>query len=128
MAGLAGLPIVAVVGRPNVGKSTLFNRIVGERTAVVEDRAHTTRDRLYGDAEWNGRRFVVVDTGGLDTASAGVIEVQGQEQARLAIAEADLLVFVVDAPAGLTPGDREAADLLRTSRAPVLIAANKADN
>jgi GTP-binding protein len=129
MASYAGLPIVAVVGRPNVGKSTLFNRIVGERTAVVEDRAHTTRDRLYGDAEWNGRRFVVVDTGGLDVApGSGVIEVKVQEQARLAIAEADVIVFVVDAPAGLTPADREAADLLRASKAPVLIAANKADN
>ena len=129
MARLAGLPIVAVVGRPNVGKSTLFNRIVGARTAVVEDRAHTTRDRLYGDAEWNGRRFVVVDTGGLDAAAgAGVIEVKVQEQAHLAINQADVIIFVVDAIAGLTPPDREAADLLRTSRAPVLIAANKADN
>jgi GTP-binding protein len=126
---LAGLPIVAVVGRPNVGKSTLFNRIVGERTAVVEDRAHTTRDRLYGDAEWNGRRFVVVDTGGLDVApTRGVIEVKVQEQARLAIAEADVIVFVVDAIAGLIPSDREAADLLRASKSPVLVAANKADN
>src|SRR2546425_8284544 len=78
----SGLPIVAVVGRPNVGKSTLFNRIVGERTAVVEDHAHTTRDRLYADAEWNGRRFVVVDTGGLDQAPGDVIEVKVQEQAR----------------------------------------------
>ncbi len=129
MARLAGLPIVAVVGRPNVGKSTLFNRIVGARTAVVEDRAHTTRDRLYGDAEWNGRRFVVVDTGGLDAAAGvGVIEVKVQEQAHLAINQADVIIFVVDAIAGLTPPDREAADLLRTSRAPVLIAANKADN
>ncbi len=129
MAGLVGLPIVAVVGRPNVGKSTLFNRIVGERTAVVEDRAHTTRDRLYGDAEWNGRRFVVVDTGGLDVLPGpGVIEMKVQEQARIAIREADVIVFVVDAVAGLTPADREAADLLRTSKAPVLVAANKADN
>src|SRR3954447_22751562 len=129
MASLVGLPIVAVVGRPNVGKSTLFNRIVGERTAVVEDRAHTTRDRLYGDAEWNGRRFVVVDTGGLDVApGSGVIEMKVQEQARIAISEADVIVFVVDAVAGLTPADREAADLLRASRAPVLVTANKADN
>src|SRR5690242_20724036 len=129
MPALVGLPIVAVVGRPNVGKSTLFNRIVGERTAVVEDRAHTTRDRLYADAEWNGRRFVVVDTGGLDTMPGqGVIEVKVQEQARLAIQEADVIVFVVDAVAGLTPPDREAADLLRASKAPVLVAANKADN
>jgi GTP-binding protein len=129
VAGLSGLPIVAVVGRPNVGKSTLFNRIVGARTAVVEDRAHTTRDRLYGDAEWNGRRFVVVDTGGLDAAPvSGVIEVKVQEQARLAIGQADVIVFVVDAPAGLTPADREAADILRTAKAPVLVAANKADN
>src|SRR5438876_12426136 len=100
---LAGLPIVAVVGRPNVGKSSLFNRIVGERTAVVEDRAHTTRDRLYADAEWNGRRFLAVDTGGLDaTPGTGVIDIKVQEQARLAIAEADVIVLVVDAIAGLT--------------------------
>jgi GTP-binding protein len=125
---MTGLPIVAVVGRPNVGKSTLFNRIVGERRAVVEDRAHTTRDRLYADAEWNGRRFVVVDTGGLDQSAGGVIEVKVQEQARLAIGQADVIVFVVDAVAGLNPADREAADLLRASRAPVLVAANKADN
>ncbi len=129
MAALVGLPIVAVVGRPNVGKSTLFNRIVGERIAFVEDRAHTTRDRLYADGEWNGRRFVLVDTGGLDvTPGAGVIEVKVQEQARLAISEADVIVFVVDAPAGLTPPDREAAELLRTAHSPVLVAANKADN
>jgi GTPase len=123
-----GLPIVAIVGRPNVGKSTLFNRILGSRTAIVEDRARTTRDRLYGDAEWNGRRFVVVDTGGLEVSPNDPIELKVQEQARLAIAEADVIVFVADAAAGITPADTEAADLLRTARAPVLVAVNKADN
>jgi GTP-binding protein len=122
------LPIVAIVGRPNVGKSTLFNRIVGERTAIVEDRARTTRDRLYGDAEWNGRRFVVVDTGGLEIETDDPIELKVQEQARLAIAEADVILFMVDAAAGMTPADEEAAELLRTAKAPVLVAANKADN
>src|SRR5881392_2702250 len=102
MASFVGLPIVAVVGRPNVGKSTLFNRIVGERT-------------------------VVVDTGGLDQAPGDVIEVKVQEQARLAIDEADVIVFVVDAATGLTPADLEAAELLRLSKAPVLVAPNKAD-
>src|SRR5829696_314674 len=82
-----GLPIVAIVGRPNVGKSTLFNRVVGSRTAIVEDRARTTRDRLYGDAEWNDRRFVIVDTGGLERSPDDPIEAKVQEQARLAIAE-----------------------------------------
>jgi GTP-binding protein len=119
---------VAIVGRPNVGKSTLFNRIVGERTAIVEDRARTTRDRMYSDAEWNGRRFVVVDTGGLEVDPDDPIEAKVQEQARLAIAEADVIVFVVDAIAGLTPSDEEAAELLRTASAPVLVAVNKADN
>jgi GTP-binding protein len=122
------LPIVAIVGRPNVGKSTLFNRIVGGRTAIVEDRARTTRDRLYADAEWNGRRFLVVDTGGLEVAPDDAIEARVQEQARLAVAEADLIVFVVDAETGLTPADVEAAELLRTATAPVVVAANKADN
>ncbi|HWP62236.1 MAG TPA: ribosome biogenesis GTPase Der [Candidatus Binatia bacterium] len=123
-----GLPVVAIVGRPNVGKSTLFNRIVGTRLAIVEDRARTTRDRLYATAEWNGRRFVVVDTGGLEIEPGDVIEAKVQEQARLAIAEADVIVFVVDAAAGPTPGDLEAAELLRRATAPVLVAANKADN
>jgi GTP-binding protein len=125
---VTGLPVVAIVGRPNVGKSTLFNRILGSRTAIVEDRARTTRDRLYGEAEWNGRRFVIVDTGGLEAAPGDSIEVAVQEQARLAIAEADAIVFVADAVAGLTPADLEAADLLRQARGGVLVAVNKADN
>jgi GTP-binding protein len=119
---------VAVVGRPNVGKSTLFNRIVGHRTAIVEDRARTTRDRIYGDAEWNGRRFIVIDTGGLEISPGDAIEEKVQDQARLAIAEADLIVLVVDSIAGLTPADQEASELLRVAKAPVLVAANKADN
>jgi GTP-binding protein len=122
------LPVVAIVGRPNVGKSTLFNRVVGHRTAIVEDRARTTRDRLYGDAEWNGRRFVVVDTGGLEVDPNDPIEARVQEQARLAIAEADVIVFVVDAASGMTPSDTEAAELLRRAPAPVIVAVNKADN
>ncbi len=129
MAGHSGgLPVVAVVGRPNVGKSTLFNRIVGGRTAIVEDRAHTTRDRLYGDAEWNGRRFVLVDTGGLELDPDDLIEAAVQDQARLAIAQADVIVFVVDAVVGLMPPDEEAADILRRAKAPVIVAVNKADN
>ncbi len=125
----AGLPVVALVGRPNVGKSTLFNRIVGDsRAAIVEDRARTTRDRLYGDAEWNGRRFVVVDTGGLEIAPGDPIEEQVQLQARLAIGEADVIVFLVDAESGFTPADQDAAELLRRTTKPVLVAANKADN
>jgi GTPase len=122
------LPLVAIVGRPNVGKSTLFNRIVGSRTAIVEDRARTTRDRLYGDAEWNGRRFMLIDTGGLEVDTDDPIELRVQEQARLAISEADVIVFVVDAAAGMTPADEEAAELLRRATAPVIVAVNKADN
>jgi GTP-binding protein len=122
------LPVVAIVGRPNVGKSTLFNRILGTRHAIVEDRARTTRDRLYGDSEWNGRRFIVVDTGGLEIDPNDPIEARVQEQARLAIAEADVIVFVVDAISGITPADLEAAELLRLATAPVLLAVNKTDN
>src|SRR5215203_7034345 len=95
-----GLPVVAFVGRPNVGKSTLFNRVVGERIAIVEDRARTTRDRLYDVAEWNGRRFIVIDTGGLETKPGDEIEERVQDQARLAISEADVILFMVDAAAG----------------------------
>ena len=129
MAGpRTGIPVVAIVGRPNVGKSTLFNRIVGGRTAIVEDRARTTRDRLYGDAEWNGRRFVVVDTGGLEIDPDDPIEARVQDQARLAIREADVIIFVVDAAVGLTAADAEAAEILRRAKAPIVIAVNKADN
>jgi GTP-binding protein len=123
-----GIPIVAIVGRPNVGKSTLFNRILGSRTAIVEDRARTTRDRLYGDTEWNGRRFVVVDTGGLELDPDDPIEARVQEQARLAIGEADVILFMVDAMTGLTPADLEAARILRRATAPVIVVVNKADN
>ena len=124
-----GLPVVAFVGRPNVGKSTLFNRVVGDsRAAIVEDRARTTRDRLYGDTEWNGRRFVVVDTGGLEIDPGDPIEAQVQLQARLAINEADVIVFLVDTETGPTPADQDAAELLRRTTKPVLVAANKADN
>jgi GTPase len=127
-ASRSGIPVVAIVGRPNVGKSTLFNRVVGGRTAIVEDRARTTRDRLYGDAEWNDRRFVVVDTGGLELDPDDPIEARVQDQARLAIREADVIVFVVDAAVGMTAADAEAAEILRRATAPVVVAVNKADN
>jgi GTP-binding protein len=124
----AALPVVAVVGRPNVGKSTIFNRFVGKRQAIVEDRARTTRDRMYGDMEWNGRRFVLIDTGGLEVDTDDPIEIRVQEQARLAIREADVILFVVDAVTGLTPADQEAAELLRSAKAPIIVAVNKVDN
>ena len=120
--------MVAFVGRPNVGKSTLFNRVIGDRVAIVEDRARTTRDRLYDVGEWNGRRFIVVDTGGLETRPGDAIEERVQEQARLAIEEADVIVLVVDAETGITPADQEANELLRTAKSPVVVAVNKSDN
>jgi len=123
-----GIPVVAIVGRPNVGKSTLFNRFLGQRSAIVEDRARTTRDRLYGDTEWNGRRFVIVDTGGLELDPDDPIEARVQEQARLAIGEADVILFLVDATTGTTPADLEAARILRRATAPVIVVVNKADN
>jgi GTPase len=128
VSGRGGIPVVAIVGRSNVGKSTLFNRFLGQRSAIVEDRARTTRDRLYGDTEWNGRRFVIVDTGGLELEADDQIEARVQEQARLAIAEADVILFVVDAASGLTPADLEAATILRRAKAPVIVVVNKADN
>jgi GTP-binding protein len=138
-------PMVALVGRPNVGKSALFNRIVGQRRAIVEDIPGTTRDRLYSEAEWNGQFFTVVDTGGLEiiesqklrrpqdqpkplsTASVGFIE-EIRQQAEMAIAEADVIVMLVDVIDGLTPADEDVAEVLRRADRPVLVAANKADN
>src|SRR5436309_9683678 len=133
-------PLVAVVGRPNVGKSTFFNRMIGERVAVVEDLPGTTRDRIYGDADWNGREFTLIDTGGLELGSdipVGQVGLTGQPgdimkhvkaQAELAIEEADVIVFMVDARSGIAAADEEVADLLRRTEKPVILAANKADN
>ena len=121
-------PLVAVVGRPNVGKSTLFNRLVGQRMAIVEDLPGTTRDRLYADAEWNGRIFTVIDTGGLELSGDGDFSRQITAQAQLAIEEADVIVLLVDVRAGITAADRDVADMLRRSQKPVILGANKADN
>ena len=122
-------PIVAIVGRPNVGKSTLFNRLIGQRKAIVDAQAGLTRDRLYGVAEWRGREFTVVDTAGLDLdgahdASRAAIEAQ----TRIAIDQADVIVLMLDVRAGLTPIDRDIATMLRRSRRPVIVAGNKADS
>jgi GTPase len=125
---MASLPVIAIVGRPNVGKSTLFNRLVGERVAIVEDLPGTTRDRVYGIGEWNGRRFTLVDTGGLELEPGTQIEERVQDQARVAIEESDLVLFVVDAAAGLAPLDHEVADRLRRAGKPTILVVNKADN
>ena len=137
-------PIVALVGRPNVGKSTLFNRFVGQRKAIVEDLAGTTRDRLYGESDWGGRNFILVDTGGLEL---GQIETPQQHQigfeagvssrlfleeirtqAEVAIAEAEVIVFVVDGETGVTASDEDVSKLLRRADTPVIVAVNKSDN
>jgi GTP-binding protein len=119
---------VAIVGRPNVGKSTLFNRLVGERVAIVEDLPGTTRDRIYATAEWRGREISLIDTGGLDDGRAGEMEAAVRRQAEAAIAEADAVLFVVDAKTGILPVEHDVADLLRRSGKPVLLVANKADS
>ncbi|WP_322801504.1 ribosome biogenesis GTPase Der [Thermoflexus sp.] len=137
-------PMVALVGRPNVGKSSLFNRLIGQRLALVDERPGTTRDRLHGEVIWNGFAFTLVDTGGLEVlppkAEAGLRPTQPlaedsaafipqiRAQAEIAIAEADVLVLVVDVQAGLTAADEAVAEILRRTRKPVLVAANKADN
>ncbi len=125
---MPSLSVVAIVGRPNVGKSTLFNRLVGERVAIVEDLPGTTRDRVYGTADWRGRDFTVVDTGGLELEPGTEIEERVQDQARVAIEEADVILFVVDAAAGIAPLDHDVADRLRRTTKPVLLVVNKADN
>jgi GTP-binding protein len=132
-------PLVAIVGRPNVGKSTFFNRMIGERMAIVEDLPGTTRDRLYGDTDWNGREFTLIDTGGLEFGSipVGQIGLSGQpgdlmdhvmSQVQLAIDEADVIVFLVDAISGITAADEEVAAMLHRVSKPVILAANKADS
>jgi GTP-binding protein len=121
-------PTVAIVGRPNVGKSTLFNRILGGRRAIVSEHAGTTRDRHFGDAEWNGRRFWIVDTGGLVPDSNEAMDKAIRRQVEFALAESDLVLFLVDGPDGLTPVDRAIAERLRRAGRPVLLAVNKLDD
>lgn len=132
------LPLVALVGRPNVGKSTLFNRIVGKRLAVVSEVAGTTRDRLYAEAEWNGEHFMLVDTGGIELLEGWHTEPLSEDserflplirqQARVAIQDADLIIHVVDGATGVTAADREVADILQLAQKPVMVAANKLES
>jgi GTP-binding protein len=123
------MSVVAVVGRPNVGKSTLFNRLIGEHRAVVHEQPGTTRDRLYGTVEWRGREFTVVDTGGigLDTGEGDLLA-DVRLQAQEAIREADVIIFVTDAQSGLTAAEEEVSNLLRRTSKPLIVAANKAEN
>lgn len=120
--------LVAIVGRPNVGKSTLFNRLVGSRQAIVTDISGTTRDRQYGHTHWTGREFSIVDTGGWVAGSDDVFEAEINKQVTIAIEEADVILFVVDVMAGMTDLDREVAAILRRSSKPIIVVANKADN
>ncbi|ATB48085.1 ribosome biogenesis GTPase Der [Corallococcus macrosporus] len=121
-------PLVAIVGRPNVGKSTLFNRLAGRRLALVQDEPGVTRDRHYADAEWEGRHFTFIDTGGFVPGDEDKLLQQVREQAQLAVDECDVIVFVTDARAGLTAADEAVASYLRKSGKPVVLAANKLDN
>ncbi|NLP30851.1 MAG: ribosome biogenesis GTPase Der [Clostridiales bacterium] len=120
-------PILAVVGRPNVGKSTLFNKIIGKRVSIVEDTPGVTRDRIYGEAEWCNRPFIIVDTGGIEPNTNDVILSQMREQAELAIETADVIMFLVDAREGITTSDREVAEMLMKTGKEVILVVNKVD-
>ena len=122
-----GKPIVAVVGRPNVGKSTLFNKLIGQRLAIVEDTPGVTRDRIFGECEWQNREFLLVDTGGIDPNEADGILAHIRQQAQVAIDAADCIVMVTDINAGVTAQDRDVAALLMRSGKPVVLAVNKCD-
>ena len=121
-------PLIAIVGRPNVGKSTLFNKIVGKRIAIVEDTPGVTRDRIYADGEWLNYHFTLIDTGGIEPESEDIIAKQMRRQAELAIETAHVIVFIVDGRAGLTAADEEVAEMLRRSKKPVVLVVNKLDH
>ncbi len=125
---MTSLPIVAIVGRPNVGKSTFFNAIIGRRISIVKDTPGVTRDRIYGDSSWNGRSFTLIDTGGIDTVSEDIILSQMRAQAQLAIDMADVILFFVDAKDGLLNQDMEIANMLRLAKKPIILVVNKADH
>ena len=121
-------PIVAIVGRPNVGKSTLFNKLIGERRSIVEDTPGVTRDRIYAEAEWCEKRFILIDTGGIEPKSEDTILKQMRTQAEIAIESADVIVFMCDIRAGLLADDRDIAIMLKKSGKPIILAVNKADS
>ena len=122
-----GKPVVAIVGRPNVGKSTLFNKLAGKRIAIVEDTPGVTRDRIYAEAEWLRHNFTIIDTGGIEPANEDIIMVQMRRQANIAIETADVIVFIVDGKVGLHPSDYEVAQMLRKSGKPIVLVVNKID-
>ncbi|MBR6429399.1 MAG: ribosome biogenesis GTPase Der [Clostridia bacterium] len=121
-------PLVAIVGRPNVGKSTLFNRVVGKRIAIIEDTPGVTRDRIYGDAEWLTHSFTVIDTGGIEPDTEDIILSQMRRQAELAIETSHVIIFVVDGREGLTAADMEVAEMLRRCKKPIVLCVNKVDH
>ena len=120
-------PLIAIVGRPNVGKSMLFNKLIGQRLSIVEDTPGVTRDRIYGEGEWLGRKFRLVDTGGIEPSTDNQILAFMREQAQIAIDNADVIVFVTDIKTGMTASDQEVASMLQRSRKPIVLAVNKMD-
>ena len=121
------LPVVAIVGRPNVGKSTLFNKLIGERVAIVDDTPGVTRDRIFGECEWRNRKISVIDTGGIEPYSDDIILQQMRRQAELAIEASDVIIFVTDLKSGIVATDEEVAAMLMKSGRPVVLCVNKCD-
>ncbi|MFZ1751693.1 MAG: GTPase, partial [Saprospiraceae bacterium] len=120
--------IVAIVGRPNVGKSTLFNRLIGERKAIIDNVSGVTRDRMYGYSDWNGKNFTVVDTGGFVKGSTDIFEAEIRRQVQIAMDEATIIIFLTDVSTGITDLDEEIAKMLRKNPTKVILAVNKVDN
>lgn len=121
-------PVIAIVGRPNVGKSSLFNKITGKRLSIVEDTPGVTRDRIYAEAEWSGKAFTLIDTGGIEPAGKDILLTQMREQANVAIDTADVIIFITDVKTGVTSADRDISAMLRKSKKPVVLCVNKVDS
>ena len=121
-------PIIAIVGRPNVGKSMLFNKLIGKRLSIVEDTPGVTRDRIYGESDWCGRKFTLVDTGGIEPSTDNQILAFMREQAQIAIENATVIVLVTDIKTGMTAADQEVANMLQRSKKPIVLAVNKVDS